>query len=176
MYTRRAARRRSISRGGPRPTPRDPETEGLLGEWDGLDEIIAGDDRPPAESLSGTIVPRLARPHFSDDGERVRWLREEHLPGHFPFTAGVFPYRRADEDPARMFAGEGGPARTLAPRWPRASRRHACRPRSTPSPSRRRPPAPGHLRKIGNSGVIADLDDMRTLSGQPLRPVDVWCR
>jgi methylmalonyl-CoA mutase len=144
------------------------ETEGLLGEWDGLDEIIAGDDRPPAESLSGTIVPRLARPHFSDDGERVRWLREEHLPGHFPFTAGVFPYRRADEDPARMFAGEGGPARTnrrfhmLAEGQP-ATRLSTAFDSVTlygADPAER----PDIYGKIGNSGVsIATLDDMRTL-------------
>jgi methylmalonyl-CoA mutase len=144
------------------------ETEGLLGEWDGLDEIIAGDDRPPAESLSGTIVPRLARPHFEDDGERVRWLREEHLPGHFPFTAGVFPYRRADEDPARMFAGEGGPARTnrrfhmLAEGQP-ATRLSTAFDSVTlygADPAER----PDIYGKIGNSGVsIATLDDMKTL-------------
>jgi methylmalonyl-CoA mutase len=144
------------------------ETEVLLAEWDGLDEIIAGDDRPPAESLSGTIVPRLARPHYEDDGERVRWLREEHLPGHFPFTAGVFPYRRADEDPARMFAGEGGPARTnrrfhmLAEGQP-ATRLSTAFDSVTlygADPAER----PDIYGKIGNSGVsIATLDDMKTL-------------
>ena len=56
--------------------------------------------------------PKLSVPQFEDHGELVRWLRSENLPGHFPFTAGVFPFKRENEDPARMFAGEGGPART----------------------------------------------------------------
>ena len=58
-------------------------------------------------SLSGTRIPRVALPRFTEHGELVRWLRAEHLPGHFPFTAGVFPFKREGEDPARMFAGEG---------------------------------------------------------------------
>ena len=64
------------------------------------------------ESLSGTAIPRVALPRYADHGELLRWLREENLPGHFPFTAGVFPFKREGEDPARMFAGEGDPFRT----------------------------------------------------------------
>ena len=63
--------------------------------------------RCPATTLSGTPVPRVALPRYADDGELLRFLRAENLPGHFPFTAGVFPFKREGEDPARMFAGEG---------------------------------------------------------------------
>ncbi|HUR76052.1 MAG TPA: cobalamin-dependent protein, partial [Sporichthya sp.] len=64
------------------------------------------------ESLSGTRIPRVALPRYGDEGELLRFLRRENLPGEFPYTAGVFPFKREGEDPARMFAGEGGPART----------------------------------------------------------------
>jgi methylmalonyl-CoA mutase len=64
------------------------------------------------ETLSGTMLPRVSLPQSGDWGELARYLRQEHLPGHFPFTAGVFPFKRAEEDPARMFAGEGPPERT----------------------------------------------------------------
>src|SRR5205823_7970200 len=69
-------------------------------------------DVPGRESLSGTFVPVVALPRFTAHGELLRWLRAENLPGRFPFTAGVFPFKRAEEDPARMFAGEGTPTRT----------------------------------------------------------------
>jgi isobutyryl-CoA mutase len=64
------------------------------------------------ETLSGTKLPRVSLPRGEDWGELARYLRQENLPGHFPFTAGVFPFKRAEEDPARMFAGEGPPERT----------------------------------------------------------------
>jgi len=64
------------------------------------------------ETLSGTKLPKVALPHTRDWGELARYLRRENLPGRFPFTAGVFPFRRAEEDPTRMFAGEGTPERT----------------------------------------------------------------
>ncbi|MFQ5696962.1 MAG: methylmalonyl-CoA mutase family protein [Myxococcota bacterium] len=65
------------------------------------------------ETLSGLALPRVAAPELPDWGERIRFLREENLPGFFPFTAGVFPFRRTGrEDPTRMFAGEGPPERT----------------------------------------------------------------
>ena len=66
------------------------------------------------ESLSGSPIPRIALPPTTERGELVRFLRNENLPGRFPFTGGVFPMRRDDEDPTRMFAGEGGPAKTNA--------------------------------------------------------------
>ena len=64
------------------------------------------------ETLSGTLMPRVAVPDDGDAGTTLRFLRQENLPGAFPFTAGVFPFKRPEEEPARMFAGEGGPERT----------------------------------------------------------------
>lgn len=63
-------------------------------------------------SLSGTKIRRVAVPRLKDWGDRFRYLKLENVPGEFPFTAGVFPLKRADEDPKRMFAGEGTPERT----------------------------------------------------------------
>ncbi len=64
------------------------------------------------QSLSGTPIRRVSVPKLSDWGDRFRYLKLENVPGEFPFTAGVFPLKRADEDPKRMFAGEGPPERT----------------------------------------------------------------
>ena len=64
------------------------------------------------ESLSHTKIPKIAVPRFKDWGDILRWRLQENFPGEFPFTAGVFPLKRAEEDPTRMFAGEGGPERT----------------------------------------------------------------
>ena len=64
------------------------------------------------ESLSHSKIPRVALPRFKDWGEILRWSLQENVPGEFPFTAGVFPFKRKGEDPTRMFAGEGGPERT----------------------------------------------------------------
>ncbi|HEY5097687.1 MAG TPA: methylmalonyl-CoA mutase family protein, partial [Acidimicrobiales bacterium] len=106
----------------------DPEGRRLLEEWDGLRSTLAFDAEPDPRastgsttdqpnprwrtSLSGNRIPRVALPRVTEPGELVRWLRSEHLPGHFPFTAGVFPFKREGEDPARMFAGEGDAFRT----------------------------------------------------------------
>ncbi len=64
------------------------------------------------KSLSHSRIPRVALPKFKDWGEILRWVLQENVPGEFPFTAGVFPFKRKGEDPTRMFAGEGGPERT----------------------------------------------------------------
>ncbi|MBX2892430.1 MAG: methylmalonyl-CoA mutase family protein [Saprospiraceae bacterium] len=64
------------------------------------------------ESLSHTRIPRVAFPKFKDWGDILRWRLQENVPGEFPYTAGVFPFKREGEDPTRMFAGEGGPERT----------------------------------------------------------------
>jgi len=64
------------------------------------------------KSLSHSRIPRVALPRFKDWGEILRWNLQENVPGEFPFTAGVFPFKRKGEDPTRMFAGEGGPERT----------------------------------------------------------------
>src|SRR5690606_19929602 len=107
-------------------------------------------------------------PRFEDHGELLRWLRSENLPGHFPFTAGVFPFKREDEDSARMFAGEGGPARTNRRFHLLAEGQPATR-LSTAFDSVTlygRDPAerPDIYGKVGNSGVsVATLDDMKEL-------------
>jgi len=64
------------------------------------------------ESLSHLQIPRVAVPRYSGWGDRLRWAMQENFPGEFPYTAGVFPFKREGEDPTRMFAGEGGPERT----------------------------------------------------------------
>ena len=64
------------------------------------------------ETMSGTLIPRVALPLTNDLGERLKWIRKENAPGSFPFTGGVFPFRREDELPVRMFAGEGSAERT----------------------------------------------------------------
>ncbi|RMH79176.1 MAG: methylmalonyl-CoA mutase, partial [Calditrichaeota bacterium] len=64
------------------------------------------------ESLSHLKIPKIALPDFQDWGDIVRWSMLENVPGEFPFTAGVYPFKRTFEDPTRMFAGEGGPERT----------------------------------------------------------------
>ncbi len=65
-----------------------------------------------SSSLSGTRIPRVCLPPYTDHGDLLRWLMLENLPGFFPYTAGVFPFKRAEEDPKRQFAGEGSPERT----------------------------------------------------------------
>ncbi len=63
-------------------------------------------------SLSGTVIPKVCVPDYADWGEIVKWTRKENLPGFFPYTAGLFPFKRTAEDPKRQFAGEGTPERT----------------------------------------------------------------
>jgi methylmalonyl-CoA mutase len=64
------------------------------------------------ESLSHTKIPKVATPSYHSWGDRLRWAFQENYPGEFPYAAGVFPFKRQNEDPTRMFAGEGGPERT----------------------------------------------------------------
>ena len=77
-------------------------------------QVRGRDIRVPTftKSLSHTRIPRVALPRFQDWGEILRWSLQENVPGEFPYTAGVFPFKRQGEDPTRMFAGEGGPERT----------------------------------------------------------------
>src|SRR5690606_32024251 len=102
----------------------DPDGAALLAEWPevaessrGQEQVVRVRDREirtalRRTSLSGSSIPRVALPRYTDHGELLRFLRAENLPGRFPFTAGVFPFKRDNEDPARMFAGEGDPFRT----------------------------------------------------------------
>ncbi|HEX6360230.1 fused isobutyryl-CoA mutase/GTPase IcmF [Actinophytocola sp.] len=120
------------------------------------------------ETLSGTRLPRVALPRFDDDGSLLRFLRKENLPGFFPFTAGVFPFKREGEDPARMFAGEGDAFRTNR-RFRYLSEGSSATRLSTAFDSvtlyGHDPDTPPDIYgKIGTSGVsIATLDDMKAL-------------
>ncbi|MGH8496854.1 MAG: methylmalonyl-CoA mutase family protein [Gammaproteobacteria bacterium] len=127
---------------------------------------ITGDNY--TESLSRLRIPKIAPPRFEDWGETLRFLLEENLPGSFPYTAGVYPYRREQEDPTRMFAGEGMPERTNR-RFHYLALGHSATRLSTAFDSATlygedpdtRPDIYG---RIGNSGVsIATLDDMKKL-------------
>jgi isobutyryl-CoA mutase len=120
------------------------------------------------ESLSGSVIPRVALPRFTDHGELLRFLRAENLPGYFPFTAGVFPFKREGEDPARMFAGEGDPFRTNR-RFKLISQGSEAARLSTAFDSvtlygRDPGESPDVYGKVGTSGVsIATLEDMKAL-------------
>ncbi|WP_426245861.1 fused isobutyryl-CoA mutase/GTPase IcmF [Nocardioides sp. LHG3406-4] len=120
------------------------------------------------ESLSGSKIPRVSLPRYDDHGELVRFWRRENLPGYFPFTAGVFPFKRDGEDPARMFAGEGDPFRTNR-RFKLLSADSEATRLSTAFDSvtlygRDPDPRPDVYGKVGTSGVsVATLEDMRAL-------------
>ncbi|MFE1442018.1 fused isobutyryl-CoA mutase/GTPase IcmF [Streptomyces sp. NPDC058739] len=120
------------------------------------------------ESLSGNKIPRVALPRYADHGELVRFWRGENLPGRFPFTAGVFPFKRDGEDPARMFAGEGDPFRTNR-RFRLLSEGQPATRLSTAFDSvtlygRDPDERPDIYGKVGTSGVsVATLDDMKAL-------------
>ena len=120
------------------------------------------------ESLSGTRIPRISLPKTKNLGDRLKFALKENLPGYFPFTAGVFPFKREGEDPTRMFAGEGTPERTNR-RFHYVSEGMPAARLSTAfdsvtlygeDPAHR----PDIYGKIGNSGVsICTLDDMKKL-------------
>lgn len=158
----------------------NPETTHLLDEWREIKETYSKDElvymirdneiRVPlfTESLSHKRIPKIALPKFKDPGEIHKWIREENVPGRFPFTAGVFPLKRLDEDPTRMFAGEGDPKRTNM-RFKLLSAEYEANRLSTAFDSVTlygydpdiRPDIYG---KVGTSGVsICTLDDVKTL-------------
>ena len=119
-------------------------------------------------SLSGTRIPRVSLPRYTDAGDRLIWQLLENVPGEFPFTAGVFPFKRENEDPTRMFAGEGDASRTNR-RFKLLSANSEAKRLSTAfdsvtlygSDPALRPDIYG---KVGTSGVsIATVEDMRTL-------------
>jgi methylmalonyl-CoA mutase len=121
-----------------------------------------------SRSLSGTRIPKVALPRFDEHGEQLRWMMLENLPGSFPYTAGVFAFKRENEDPTRMFAGEGDPFRTNR-RFKKLSEHAEATRLSTAfdsvtlygcDPDER----PDIYGKVGNSGVsIATLDDLKVL-------------
>jgi len=157
-----------------------PRSKKLLDMWPRLKSSYGGDEYVvrirdkeirtalTTTSLSGTKVRKVALPSYEDDGEILHWQLTENVPGSFPFTAGVFAFKRENEDPTRMFAGEGDAFRTnrrfhlLADGMP-AKRLSTAFDSVTlygNDPDRR----PDIYGKVGNSGVsIATLDDMKVL-------------
>jgi isobutyryl-CoA mutase len=129
------------------------------------DRLVKGENY--TESLAHSAVPKLAVPQFRDWGEVLHFILAENLPGSYPYTGGVYPYRREEEDPTRMFAGEGPPERTnrrfhyLAHgHGPRLSTAFDSTTLYGEDPDTR----PDIYGRTGNSGVsIATLDDMKKL-------------
>jgi isobutyryl-CoA mutase len=158
----------------------DPRANKLLAEWPEIKESYRGEElvtqvrskeihtKLTRETLSGNYISRVSLPEFEDAGEILKWRMKENLPGHFPYTAGVFPFKRAGEDPTRMFAGEGDAKRTNK-RFKYLSAHSDAKRLSTAfdsvtlygfNPDER----PDIYGKVGNSGVsIATLQDMQEL-------------
>ena len=147
--------------------------EGMIAEYSGEEFIyhVRGKEiRVPLyrETLSHTQIPRVALPGYRSWGDRLEWMLQENVPGEFPYAAGVFPFKRTEEDPARMFAGEGPPEQTngrfhyLADGMP-AKRLSTAFDSVTlygEDPHER----PDIYGKVGNSGVsVATLDDAKKL-------------
>jgi methylmalonyl-CoA mutase len=157
-----------------------PENLRGLEQWDALVAEYSGEEfvyqvrgkeiRVPLhqETLAHTRIPKVALPRYRSWGDRLSWLLQENVPGEFPYTAGVFPFKREEEDPARMFAGEGPPEQTnrrfhyLAEGMP-AKRLSTAFDSVTlygDEPHAR----PDIYGKVGNSGVsVATLDDAKKL-------------
>jgi len=158
----------------------DGEARALVASWPQLQATYAGDEhvvkirdkeirtRLISTTLSGNPVRKVALPRFEDHGEILRFLMLENVPGSFPYTAGVFPFKREGEDPTRMFAGEGDAFRTNR-RFKLVSTGMDAKRLSTAFDSVTLYGADPALRpdiygKVGNSGVsIATLDDMKVL-------------
>ncbi|MBE0615077.1 MAG: methylmalonyl-CoA mutase family protein [Burkholderiales bacterium] len=158
----------------------DARAKKLLDMWPQMQAAYSGDEyvvkirgkemrtKLTSKSLSGTTVRKVVLPRYEDHGELLKWLLLENVPGSFPFTAGVFAFKRENEDPTRMFAGEGDPFRTNR-RFKHVSKDMPAKRLSTAfdsvtlygfEPDER----PDIYGKVGNSGVsIATLDDMKVL-------------
>lgn len=157
-----------------------PETKQILDGWNELKDKYAADEfvttirgkeiknELKTRSLSGTDISKVVLPKYEDWGEIVKWVMKENVPGSFPYTAGVFPFKRKGEDPKRQFAGEGPPERTNK-RFHYLSKDDDAKRLSTAfdsvtlygeDPDYR----PDIYGKVGESGVsICTLDDMKKL-------------
>lgn len=157
-----------------------PETKTVLKSWEQKRELYQSNqfvtrirDKEivtilKTKSLSGLMIPKVSLPKYRDYGEIIRWVYKENVPGEFPYTAGVFPFKREGEDPKRQFAGEGTPERTNR-RFHYLSKDDTAKRLSTAfdsvtlygeDPDYR----PDIYGKVGESGVsICTLDDMKKL-------------
>ena len=158
----------------------DARAKKLLDMWPQMQHAYAGDEyvvkirdkelrtKLTSKSLSGSTIRKVALPRYQDHGELLKWLLLENVPGSFPYTAGVFAFKRENEDPTRMFAGEGDAFRTNK-RFKHVSAGMPAKRLSTAfdsvtlygfEPDER----PDIYGKVGNSGVsIATLDDLKVL-------------
>jgi methylmalonyl-CoA mutase len=165
-----------------REEAQDPSARKLLAQWPEMQKAYAGDEYVvkirdkeirtalTTKSLSGTTIRKVALPQYEDHGEILKWLMLDNVPGSYPYTAGTFAFKRENEDPTRMFAGEGDPFRTNR-RFKLVSQGMDAKRLSTAfdsvtlygnDPDLR----PDIYGKIGNSGVnVATLDDMKVLYG-----------
>jgi isobutyryl-CoA mutase len=157
-----------------------PLARKLLAMWPDMKKAYAGDEYVVKirdkeirtglvhETLSGTKIRKVALPRFDDEGELLKFLMRENVPGSFPYTAGVFAFKRENEDPTRMFAGEGDAFRTNR-RFRKVSEGMPAKRLSTAFDSVTLygcdpDPRPDIYGKVGNSGVsIATLDDLKVL-------------
>ncbi|RSD27266.1 fused isobutyryl-CoA mutase/GTPase IcmF [Mesobacillus subterraneus] len=157
-----------------------PESKNIIENWETLKEKYSADQfvtkirdkeivtELRTKSLSGLSIPKVALPKYKDYGEILRWVYLENVPGSFPYTAGVFPFKREGEDPKRQFAGEGTPERTNR-RFHYLSKDDNAKRLSTAfdsvtlygeDPDYR----PDIYGKVGESGVsVCSLDDMKKL-------------
>ncbi|MBT2692338.1 fused isobutyryl-CoA mutase/GTPase IcmF [Bacillus sp. ISL-55] len=157
-----------------------PESKHIIKNWEALKEKYSADQfvtkirdkeivtELRTKSLSGLSIPKVALPKYKDYGEILRWVYLENVPGSFPYTAGVFPFKREGEDPKRQFAGEGTPERTNR-RFHYLSKDDNAKRLSTAfdsvtlygeDPDYR----PDIYGKVGESGVsVCSLDDMKKL-------------
>ena len=158
----------------------DKDALHLLKQWPDMRQAYAGDEYVvkirdkeirtalTSTSLSGTVVRKVSLPAYEDHGEILKWLMLENVPGSYPYTAGVFAFKRENEDPTRMFAGEGDAFRTNK-RFKLLSAGMPAKRLSTAFDSvtlygNDPDPRPDIYGKVGNSGVsIATLDDMKVL-------------
>jgi methylmalonyl-CoA mutase len=161
---------------------RTPERK-LLAQWPEMRQAYAGDEYVVkirdkeirtalvTRSLSGTPIRKVSLPQYEDHGEILQWLMLDNVPGSYPYTAGTFAFKRENEDPTRMFAGEGDAFRTNTRFKLLSSEGMPAKRLSTAFDSvtlygNDPDPRPDIYGKVGNSGVsIATLDDMKVLYG-----------
>jgi methylmalonyl-CoA mutase len=160
----------------------DADARKLLAQWPEMQKAYAGDEYVvkirdkeirtslTTKSLSGTTIRKVALPQYEDHGEILKWLMLDNVPGSYPYTAGTFAFKRENEDPTRMFAGEGDAFRTTR-RFKLLSSGMDAKRLSTAFDSvtlygNDPDPRPDIYGKVGNSGVsIATLDDLKVLYG-----------